>query len=229
MFEQVRLISFDLDDTLWPCRPVIRAAEAECYQWLAREAPRLTERYTPEALREHRLAVAATHTGIAHDVTAVRLRSLTELLASQGYAASAAEAACEVFRRARNRVRPYADVIESLERLRPRYRLVSVTNGNAQIDQTPLRGQFHLSLTAAEVGAAKPDPRIFQIASERSGIPLTAFLHVGDDPHRDVAAARAIGLKTAWVNRAGLAWPERVARADIEVGDITALCDRLIG
>ena len=229
MFDDIRLISFDLDDTLWPCHPVIRAAEAECYAWLAREAPRLTARRTPDDLREHRLAVGRGHVDIAHDMTAVRLRSLTQLLATEGYSESVAQAACEVFRAARNRVTPYPEVITSLDRLRPHYRLVSVTNGNSQIGETPLHASFHLSLTAAEVGAAKPDPAIFHTASRRSGIPLQAFLHVGDDPLRDVAAARAIGLKTVWVNRGQMDWPGSLAPADLEVSDIAELVDHLIG
>ena len=58
MFERIRLICFDLDDTLWPCHEVIRAAEAECYAWLACEAPRLTERYNESQLRDHRIETA---------------------------------------------------------------------------------------------------------------------------------------------------------------------------
>ena len=229
MFAHVRLISFDLDDTLWPCHSVIRAAEAACYDWLAREAPRLTVHRTADELREHRLELARNNAEIAHDLTAVRLRSLAELLAAEGYPLSVAEAACDVFRIARNRVTPYADVIPGLDRLRPHYRLVSVTNGNSQITETPLRESFHHSLTAAEVGAAKPDPAIFHAASARSGVPLKAFLHVGDDPVRDVAAAQAIGLRTVWVNRDRETWPDDLVPADLEVGDIAELVDYLIG
>jgi putative hydrolase of the HAD superfamily len=228
MFGHVRLISFDLDDTLWPCHPVIRGAEQACYDWLRREAPRLTERYSPEALREHRLALGRAQPAIAHDLTEVRLRSLRELLRQAGYAEDLADAASDVFRAARNRVTPYDEVIEGLQRLRGRFTLVSVTNGNSQIEQTPLHASFHHSLTAAEVGAAKPDPAIFHAASARSGVPLEAFLHVGDDPLRDVEAARAIGLTTVWVNREGRDWPSDLQPADLEVSEIGSLVERLI-
>ena len=63
----------------------------------------------------------------------------------------------------------------SLVSLRARYTLVSVTNGNSQIEQTPLHDSFDHSLTAAEVGAAKPDPAIFEVASARTGVPLSGF------------------------------------------------------
>jgi putative hydrolase of the HAD superfamily len=229
VFEHVRLICFDLDDTLWPCRPVIHAAEVECYAWLDRQAPRLTACYTPEQLREHRIALGHARPDIAHDLTEVRLRSLETLLAEHGYNVDLAHAASDVFRAARNRVTPYAEVIGALAELRPRYTLVSVTNGNSQIEHTPLRASFDHSLTAAEVGAAKPDPAIFQVASQRSGIPLDAFLHVGDDPLRDVQAARDLGLTTVWVNREANDWPDPLPRADLEVADINRLVERMIG
>ena len=229
MFEHVRLISFDLDDTLWPCHPVIRSAEQACYAWLQREAPDLTARYSLETLREHRLALGRTRPEIAHDLTELRRESLRLLLREVGCGEELARVASDVFRAARNRVTPFDDVMDGLDRLRTQYTLVSVTNGNSQIEHTPLRASFHHSLTAAEVGAAKPDPAIFHVASERSGVPLDAFLHVGDDPVRDVEAARAIGLTTVWVNRAGQAWPEELSRADLEVTEIGALVDRLIG
>jgi putative hydrolase of the HAD superfamily len=233
MFGHVRLICFDLDDTLWPCRPVIEAAEAECYAWLERQAPRLTARYGPGELRAHRLALGRGQPEIAHDLTEVRLRSLAEMLQAAGYETAAAwrlaRAASDVFRAARNRVTPYDDVPDALARLRERYTLVSVTNGNSQIERTPLHASFDLSLTAAEVGAAKPDPAIFRAASARSGVALQAFLHVGDDPLRDVQAARDLGLTTVWVNRAGHDWPEGLPRPDLEIAALPELVTRLAG
>lgn len=229
MFAHVRLITFDLDDTLWPCHPVIRAAEAECYAWLQREAPGLTARFTPDALREHRLALGARCPEIAHDLTEVRLRSLAELLEESGYPATLAHGAGAVFRAARNRVTPYDDVVRTLAELRDAYTLVSVTNGNSQIECTPLHASFHHSLTAAEVGAAKPDPAIFHAASHRSGIPLSAFLHVGDDPLRDVQAARDIGVTTVWVNRETRPWPDGLPRADLDVRNLAELAGYLMG
>jgi len=228
MFDKVRLICFDLDDTLWPCRSVIRAAEEECYEWLDRETPRLTSRYSLEQLREHRLATGSELPEIAHDLTEVRLRSLAALLEEAGYGVGLAHRASDVFRAARNRVTPYADVVDALARLRESYTLVSVTNGNSQIEYTPLHRSFDHSLTAAEVGAAKPHPAIFHAASHSSGIPLEAFLHVGDDPLRDVQAAREIGLPTVWVNRYRREWPASLDPADLEVVDITELVDRLL-
>ena len=228
MFGHIRLICFDLDDTLWPCHPVIHAAEAECYDWLDRQAPRLTAKYSQQQLREHRIALGRVRPEIVHDMTALRLSSLAILLCAEGYPIETAHRASDVFRAARNRVTPYAEVIDALQLLRGRYTLVSVTNGNSQIEHTPLQASFDHSLSAADVGAAKPDPAIFHAASAHSGVPLEAFLHVGDDPLRDVQAARGLGLSTVWVNRSALAWPVEQAPADLEVADIGELAELLM-
>ncbi len=228
MFDHVRLICFDLDDTLWPCAPVIRDAEQACYDWLAQHSPRLTARHSPEDLRKHRMQLAVEQPHIAHDFTELRIRSLVFLLAEEGYPAELAHQATDVFRVARNRVTPYDDVFDGLARLRGHYTLVSVTNGNSQIEHTPLHACFDFSLTAAEVGAAKPDPAIFHAASERSGVPLDGFLHVGDDPECDVQAARSLGLSTVWVNRDGREWPVETRRADLEVVELATLVASLL-
>ncbi len=223
MFRHVRLICFDLDETLWPCQPVIQAAEAECYAWLARFAPRLTARHSAQDLRDHRLALSRARPDIAHDLGELRLRSLTELLVAEGYEPDVAHRASAVFSAARNRVTPYAEVVEALQVLRRNYALIAVTNGNAQIKHTPLRDCFDHSLTAAEIGAAKPDPAMFHAASTRSGVPLDACLHVGDDPLRDIKPARRLGMSTVWVNRDDRAWPATLQPADLQVSAIDQL------
>jgi putative hydrolase of the HAD superfamily len=46
------------------------------------------------------------------------------------------------------------------------------------------------------------------------------MLYVGDDPHADVLGARAAGLRTAWVNRRGAAWPDIGQGADLEIAGL---------
>lgn len=219
----VRLITIDLDDTVWPCAPVIQAAETALYAWLAEQAPRLTERFDPDALRDHRRALMTERPEIAHDVTAVRLLSLRALLEGLDYDIALADTAMDLFRQHRNRVEPYADVAPVLARLRTRHRLVAVTNGNAEVHETPLRDAFHRSLTAAEAGAAKPDPALFELAMDWAGVGPAETLHVGDDPVRDVEAARQLGIAAVWVNRYGQPWPAELPPPLLAVEDLHGL------
>ncbi|NIR60956.1 MAG: HAD family hydrolase [Gammaproteobacteria bacterium] len=226
-FTPVRLITIDLDDTVWPCAAVIARAEAELLEWLRREARSLAAEHDRDSLRGHGRAVAARRPELAHDLTAVRTESLRQLLAQSGHSPDRAEEAAAVFLAARNRVSPFPDVAPTLRALAERYLLVSVTNGNADVDRTPLAGHFHLALTAAEVGAAKPAPDIFQAALRYAAVDPGRALHVGDDPVLDVEAARRVGMRTAWVNRDGLEWPDELHPPDLIVRDCRDLQDCL--
>lgn len=219
----VRLICLDLDDTLWPCMPTIVRAEQAMFDWLATAAPLLTAGHTPLTLREHRLGMAESHPHRAHDLTAMRLIALQELLPRYGYHPALAEGACEVFRHHRNQVEPFDEVVASLQSLRQRFTLVALSNGNAQVEQTPLSGLFHHSFSAEEVGAAKPDPALFQTAMAAAGVGPDEALHVGDDPLRDVQAARALGLSVVWMNRDGQDWPDALGPTPSIVSDLQGL------
>jgi putative hydrolase of the HAD superfamily len=218
-----RLLTVDLDDTLWPCAPTIRQAEAALYAWLARAAPRLTEACNEEAMRLHRHDLMVRRPQIAHDLTAVRRESLQNLLAAHGYDAELAAEAMVPFLEYRNRVEPYADVIPALLELGVGRRLVAVTNGNSDVERTPLRGLFHHALTAADVGARKPDPALFVGALEWGGTPPAQALHLGDDPYLDVEAARSLGMQAVWVNRGDKVWPDELEPPVLEVTDLAGL------
>lgn len=226
-WKHLRLITIDLDDTVWPCAPVIKAAETAHYAWLAAQAPRLTQRYTVESLRAHRRELMRERPEIAHDVTALRHAALLSLLMDLEYseqqAAELTQGAMAAFHDARNQVQPYADVVPVLARLRQHCRLVAVTNGNAQVERTPLRDSFDRSVTAAEAGASKPDPAIFELAMDWAGATPAQTLHIGDDPALDVEAARLLGLAAVWVNRAGQLWPSELPPPLHQVADLSAL------
>ncbi len=216
-----RVLCFDLDDTLWPCRPTILAAEAGLYDWLRRTAPRLTARWDIEGLREHRRAVAREMPAIAHDLTLLRRRSLEQLLEKFGYDPGLSGEGMALFRRLRNRVEPYPEVARVLRALRGRHLLIALTNGNVEMQHTPLAGCFDLSLTAADVGEAKPHPALFEAALAWAGATPAQAVHLGDDPQTDVMAARAAGLQAVWMNRAGRRWPGPDA-GPVEVADLGA-------
>jgi len=225
----IELVTIDLDDTLWPCLETIRRAEDALYAWLAERAPLLTEAHDIASLRDHRRDLMRENPSIAHDLTSVRRSSLGALLPAFGYDPALADEALTVFMEYRNQVEPFSDVALALRTLAVDYRLVSVTNGNSDIDRTPLRGLFHLSLTAADVGAAKPDPALFRAALAWAGVEPSQALHLGDHPHLDVQAARDIGMRAVWVNRAGLPWPPELQPPQTEVADLNALLRWLEG
>ncbi|HZD51456.1 MAG TPA: HAD-IA family hydrolase, partial [Woeseiaceae bacterium] len=207
---QIRAITFDLDDTLWEIAPVIRRAEAELWRWLERHCPAVPAKFSAQAAMELREQVLEEHADRCHDFRFLRRTTLCRMLDACGYPDAFIDAGFEVFNRFRNRVELYPDVLPALNILAKQFRLIAVTNGNADLQAIGIRHLFADAVSAADVGAAKPARQIFDEAVRRAGVLPEQVLHVGDHPECDVEGARGAGLCTAWVNRAGGPWPEHL-------------------
>jgi len=200
-------ITLDLDDTLWPVKPALVHAERTLSAWLAERAPATAAWMTPDNRRMVREALLAGHPDRAHDVSFMRRESLRRAMAAAGDDEALAGPAFEVFLEARQCVTLYEDVEPVLAAWARRYRLVAVSNGNADVGRIGLARFFAASVSAHEVGFGKPDPRIYLEACRRAGAQPAEVLHVGDDLHLDVHAARDAGLRSAWVRRPDLPRP----------------------
>jgi putative hydrolase of the HAD superfamily len=99
-------------------------------------------------------------------------------------------------------------VVPALRALRAEVNLVVVSNANgtlrAKFDQLGLTEHVDCVLDSCEFGVEKPDPRLFQIAMEKSGARPETTVHVGDLYHVDVLGARAAGLRGVLFDEAGL-------------------------
>ena len=225
----IRAISLDLDDTLWAVEPVIRRAEAELWQWLSENYPRIGERHAAPDIRVLRNRIVDDYPDKAHDFRFLRKRLLARLALDAGYSASIAEDAFEVFDAARNRVDLFPDVRPALARLSERYALVALTNGNASLDKIGIKEYFSGTVSAAETGVPKPSPKIFHAAATHLAVAPEEVLHVGDHPELDVAGAAEAGMRTAWINRTGAAWPDTLSPPDATVECLEGLAGLLEG
>jgi HAD superfamily hydrolase (TIGR01549 family) len=205
------VISFDLDDTLWPVEPLMLAAEAAMMAWLREHHPLIMHGQDRESLRAMRARIAAQFPARSHDMTFLRHRALAEMFAAAGHPASHADEAFEVFYAARNRVNLYGDVEDSLKRLSARYRLFALSNGNADLQRCGIAHWFEGHITAISAGAAKPDIRIFARLLDAARVEAGQVLHIGDDPHLDVMGATEAGMQAAWLNRGAKSWPALLA------------------
>ncbi|HBH35363.1 MAG TPA: HAD family hydrolase [Gammaproteobacteria bacterium] len=219
----IKIVSFDLDDTLWPCMQTIMHAEEQLMQWLASRARQLTEAHTIHSMREHRRQLAISEPAISHDLNLLRETQLRQLLLEFGHDPGIAAQAVDYFQQFRNLVYPYPDVLPALTRLKAEYLLVSVTNGTTELEKTPLKGIFHHSINAKQAGHAKPHPALFERVVEITGNNPNQVLHIGDDPLRDVESARNFGLHALWLNRHAMPWPDDIERAEIEIFSLSEL------
>jgi HAD superfamily hydrolase (TIGR01549 family) len=101
------------------------------------------------------------------------------------------------------------DVVPALRRLRMAgLRLVVVSNANGRLrhlfTRLGLADTVDVLFDSFEEGVEKPDPRLFQIALERSGGRRETTTHVGDLYHVDVVGARSAGLQAVLLDQANL-------------------------
>jgi len=221
-------LTLDLDDTLWPVLPALQRADQAVDAWLWQHHPEVARAWPIAAMRELRDQVAAERLDLAHDFTTQRQLTMQHAFAACGITAAPIEALWEIYFAARNSVELYPDSLPALERITARWPLASLTNGNADLRRIGLHMHFAHHICARDSGVAKPDARIFLTAAERLGVAPDQILHVGDDPHMDVAGARDAGLRTAWINRDGQPWPAELgAPPELDLRDMTALADWL--
>jgi HAD superfamily hydrolase (TIGR01509 family) len=90
-----------------------------------------------------------------------------------------------------------------LDRLAGRLPLAVVSNGCGNtrrlLAEAGLESCFRAIVDSSQVGFWKPDPRIFEPALTRLGLPRERVAVVGDRADRDVEAALAGGLRAVWV------------------------------
>ena len=223
----IKLLTFDLDDTLWPCMATIKRTEQRLHQWFSNFHPQITDQYSIKHLREKRLQIAKVHQHIAHDLTALRKKSFLELSIEMGYSASETEQfidnAFEFYISERNKVDLYDDVIPTLSALKPYYQLAAVSNGNADIIQVGLGHFFKFSWSAAQAGRQKPHPIVFESLLKRENLTADEVIHIGDDPVTDIQGAQQLGIKAIWLNRNHLSWPDNIKAPFIEINQLKQL------
>ncbi len=225
---RILALTLDLDDTLWPVLPALERADQAVDAWLQQHHPDVARAWPIAAMRELRARVAAERLDLAHDFTTQRQLTMQHAFAACGIATAPIDALWEIYFAARNSVELYPDSLPALERITAQWPLVSLTNGNADLQRIGIHTHFAHHICARDTGTAKPDPRIFLAAAERLGVAPAAMLHIGDDPEMDMVGARDAGLRTAWINRSGQPWPTDLGAApELDLRDMTALADWL--
>jgi putative hydrolase of the HAD superfamily len=104
--------------------------------------------------------------------------------------------------------RVYDDAIFALKLARERgLHVGAISNWDWRLrpllEKLGVSGQLDSLTVSCEVGAEKPDAKIFQHALAQAGAAAGEALHVGDGLEDDVRGAMAGGMRAVWLNRAG--------------------------
>ncbi len=115
-----------------------------------------------------------------------------------------------------------------LTELSAHYRLALITDGAPGIQREKIRGSklgpfFAAILVSGEVGFGKPNPEIFAMALDRLDAAPHESVMVGDSLPRDIGGARAVGIRTVWVNRRNRSVAAHHPKPDLQVVDLRTL------
>ncbi|MDH3642888.1 MAG: HAD-IA family hydrolase [Gammaproteobacteria bacterium] len=208
---ELKVITFDLDNTLWDVDRVIVNAERQMREWLGNHVPAYHKLFPPEAMFELRGELVARRPELRHDLSKLREALLFEAIRRCGYpealAREYAHQAFALFFEARHEVEFFEGALESLAILSKHHILGALTNGNADFEKLKLERYFSFGFSAAGVGAGKPAPDMFHAALEHTGARPEEVVHVGDNLVDDVQGAAEVGMHTIWVNLTGAAAP----------------------
>jgi putative hydrolase of the HAD superfamily len=137
-----------------------------------------------------------------------RAEAFQTLCASLEYSVESIPALVEIYRSHVPALALPRSSARMLCEVRRRYPIAIVTNGDPDVQRRKVTALQLESLVDAVVyacehgsGTGKPEAAPFLAAAERLTIPAARCVFVGDDPHRDVAGARAVGMRTIRVVR----------------------------
>jgi 2-haloacid dehalogenase len=123
---------------------------------------------------------------------------------------------------------PFPEVSDVLRQLKSAgLKTAILSNGSptmleAAVNNAKLGGLFDAVLSVEDVGVYKPDPRVYQLAVDRLGIPAAKISFQSSNAW-DAHAASALGMKVIWCNRYGQC-PERLpGRPDLEIKTLSEL------
>ena len=126
---------------------------------------------------------------------------------------------------------PFPEVRPALERLKGRYQLVALSNGEPDflqhLSENRIQWPFDAIISVETVGAFKPHPAVYRRAAAILGLEVGECLMVSANSF-DVVGARACGYRGAFVNRLMLPYEETIYQPDITVSNFTQLADAIL-
>lgn len=123
--------------------------------------------------------------------------------------------------------------LKVIEALIGSYPLIAVTNGieHVQLKRLELSGfseAFKAIVISEKIGVNKPHPLMFTYGLEEIAYkgPMDRVLMVGDNYSADILGAKALGMKTCWMNYAGIS-PSFKVESDLQIQNIEELLSYL--
>jgi FMN phosphatase YigB (HAD superfamily) len=239
---EIRAISFDFADTLYPHRPdelgrVLQQVTNSLSGFASANPPDFTTvrdtflRVRDRQFAENRARLCENDLDVrfAECAKSVGVERTSEVLSIMRSAYTSAFVSAMV-------LPPWLPSL--LENLSRQYRLCLISNYPLSapiyqtLDRDDLRRYFDAVIVSADLGVIKPHPRLFAAAREGLGdVPAEQVVHIGDDWDADILGAGSAGMHTVY-SRQWRAIPDKYyGTGDVkpmaEIDDLRQLPDLL--
>ncbi len=228
----ITTLSFDGDGTLWDFDRAMRRALgltlAELRRW---EPDARVSQLDVDAMVAIRNATATELQGKETNLERIRLHAFRRTLAPCGIVDEALACHLNAFylQHRFSGIELYPDVILTLDRLKTRFIIGLLSNGNSYPDRCGLADFFRFVVFSQDYGIAKPDPGIFEIVMAQAACSAGELLHIGDSLECDVAGAHNAGARSVWLNRGRVPNATGITPNDeiTSLSELIPLCERL--
>jgi len=125
------------------------------------------------------------------------------------------------------RLKPFSEVPTALDRLRTRYKLAVLSNGDPDMLETarPYHGiAFDRIISVALANAFKPHHRTYETAADLMGVAREEVLFIANHAF-DCIGAKATGMRTAFIDRRRRPFGATPHQPDLIVPSMTDLAD----
>ncbi len=127
------------------------------------------------------------------------------------------------------RLRPFPEVPAALDRLRARYRLVVLSNGDPDMLENAKQYHevpFEQTISVAVANAFKPHVATYTKAAEITGVRMDQVLFIANHAF-DCVGAKSAGMRTAFIDRRQRPFGATPHQPDLRAPSMTALADAI--
>ena len=150
---------------------------------------------------------------------------------SQFFGIEATAAEIDSLMTAWQELKPFDDVLPALQRMKSRFKLVALSNGEAtyldHLVKNRIGWNFDAVISVETVGAFKPHPGVYRRGASDLGLEVGQCMMVSANSF-DVMGARMCGMRGAFVNRYNLPYEDTPFVPDVTVKGFTELADALL-
>ena len=209
--KEIKLITFDLDDTLWDNMPIITRAEIDTRKYIEERVGKIEWGDLNDFLNL-REELIKEDPSIAWDISKLRkeiFRKKLVYVKPQSLRDKIVEEAFTIFINKRHEIQLFDGVENALSELSNKYILGVLTNGNADVYRFDFGKYFKFSISSLEAKNSKPNRAHFDKALEEvENIAFDEIIHIGDHQINDILFASKLGIESLWFNKNNVDWEQ---------------------